>query len=184
MTLGEGKKKVYELMDEYSSGGSVTKDADIEAKMADFFDIAQKQVSKIQKILKVYSVPLASGVTEYAVPSDFGQIYKVWRSGSVTGKYAWKGGKIIISDAPSSVELEYFAVPATVDVSTDDSYEFQVREDACQAMCFFVAAQQLVVDLVIDYSALYQMYQNMLGLLDTSVPGAAADNVRNVFFRG
>ena len=41
MTLGEGKKKVYMLIDEYSSGGAVTEDEDIETKMAAFFDIAQ-----------------------------------------------------------------------------------------------------------------------------------------------
>ena len=34
MTLGEGKKKVYELLDEYSSGGELTEDKDIELKLA------------------------------------------------------------------------------------------------------------------------------------------------------
>ena len=43
MTLGEGKEKVYKLLDEHSSGGEVAHDADIEMKMADFFDIAQKK---------------------------------------------------------------------------------------------------------------------------------------------
>ena len=38
------------LLDEYSSGGALTRDADIEAKMADFFDIAQKNAAEIKKI--------------------------------------------------------------------------------------------------------------------------------------
>lgn len=36
MTLGEGKRKVLMLLDEYSSGGELTVDEDIEKKMADF----------------------------------------------------------------------------------------------------------------------------------------------------
>ena len=49
MTLEEGERRVYMLLDEYSSGGALTRDADIEAKMADFFDIAQKQAADIRK---------------------------------------------------------------------------------------------------------------------------------------
>ena len=41
MTLGEGKRKVLMLLDEYSSGGELTVDEDIEKKMADFFATAQ-----------------------------------------------------------------------------------------------------------------------------------------------
>ena len=41
MTLGEGKRKVLMLLDEYSSGGERTVDEAIEMKMADFFEPAQ-----------------------------------------------------------------------------------------------------------------------------------------------
>lgn len=42
MTLGEGKRKALMLMDEYSSSGVLTVDEDLELRMADFFDLAQK----------------------------------------------------------------------------------------------------------------------------------------------
>ena len=45
MTLGEGKRKVLMLIDEYSSGGSITVDQDLNMRMADFFDLGQKNIA-------------------------------------------------------------------------------------------------------------------------------------------
>lgn len=84
MTLGEGKKKVYELLDEYSSGGEITVDDDIELKLADFFDMAQKRVAQVKRILAIKEIKRRDGVTEYAMPSGFGSLYRVWRDGQVT----------------------------------------------------------------------------------------------------
>ena len=53
MTLGEGKNKVYMLLDEHSAGGEIEHDEDIEAKMTAFFDTAQKLVSPVKKILRM-----------------------------------------------------------------------------------------------------------------------------------
>jgi len=185
MTLAEGKKKVYELLDEYSSGGSVTRDADLEAKMADFFDIAQKQMANVQRIVKTTAITRVSGQTEYAMPGDFAGVYRIWYGGRVkNNRFDWKAGKIIIpAEDTETVEVEYFAIPATVNASTDDTYKFEVREDACQAMCFFVAAQQLVVDLVIDYGALLNLYQMALANVDTGIPGGQMKSMQT-FFRG
>lgn len=184
MTLGEGKRKVCELLDEYSSGGMVTIDDDIEKKMADFFDIAQKQMANLQHIVKSYTVLRASGQTEYPMPADFAGLLQVWYAGKRTNAFDWKAGKIIIPEEyTQSVDIEYYAVPATVDSSTNDSHVFEVREDACQAMCFFVAAQQLIVDLVIDYKALLNLYQMALANVDFSVPGRPK-KIMNTFFRG
>jgi hypothetical protein len=52
MTLGEGKRKVLMIIDEYSSGGTLTKDDDINLKMNDFFDLAQRDVANHKPILK------------------------------------------------------------------------------------------------------------------------------------
>lgn len=185
MTLGEGKKKVYELLDEYSSGGTVTKDEDLEAKMADYFDIAQKQMAAMQRIIKTMTITRVSGQTEYSMPDDFAGVYRVWYGGAVrNSRFAWKGGKIIIpTDDTQSVEIEYFAFPATINSDTPDTCVFEVREDACQAMCFFVAAQQMVVDLVIDYGALLNMYQIALANVDFGTSGGPVKAMQT-FFRG
>ena len=56
MTLGEGKRKVLMLLDEYSSGGELTVDEDIEKKMADFFDTAQKDMASFKRIIRTQEI--------------------------------------------------------------------------------------------------------------------------------
>ena len=182
MTLGEGKRKVYELIDEYSSGGAVSKDEDIEHKMADFFDIAQKQVAAVQRIVRLKEIERAPGQTEYEMPPNFDSLYRVWRNGRVKNGYAWKNGKIILPESDGGrIEIEYFAIPEKIGPETPDDYVFEVRDDGCQAMCLYVAAQQLVADLIIDYGALFQLYQNQLSTLSTTLPGGIG--LRNTFYR-
>lgn len=186
VTLGEGKEKVYMLLDEHSAGGEIEHDEDIELKMTRFFDTAQKQLSQIKKILKVKKITADAAKTEYAMPSDFRSLYRIWRDGvSVTNRYRWRGGKLIIPerDAGKSFVVEYFANPATIPEDADDSYEFEIEEDACECMPFFVAAQQLLPDLVMDYGSMLSMYSQAVGLLDTRIPG---DNnrINQAFFRG
>ena len=187
MTLGEGKKKVYERLDEYSSGGELTEDKDMELKLADFFDIAQKRVAMVKRIVAVKTINRTAGKTEYSMPGNFGGLYRVWRDGKITGKYRWKGSKIVIPerDTAGTIEVEYFKIPETINAETTDDTEFEVAEDAAQAMPFFVAAQHLFPDLVVDYSAYMNQFERMLQSLDTRIPGSASGGgVTNSFYSG
>lgn len=181
MTLGEGKKKVLMLIDEYSSGGALTVDEDIERKMTAFFDQAQKQVSRLKRVVKLHRIERQPGVTEYAMPKDFLSVLRIWRNGVESMKYNWKAGKLVIPDEDKAViEVEYSACPATIPDDADDDYEFEVAEDAAEAMPYFVAAQQLVVDLVVDYGALLQLYQMALSGIDNRGAGI---KLRNTLYR-
>ena len=68
-------------------------------------------------------------------------------------------------------------------VCTAGTADIAVAEEAAQAMPYYVAAQQLLPDLVMDYSGMLQMYNLLISQLDTSIPG---ENVRmtQAFFRG
>ena len=183
MTLSEGKKKVYMLLDEYSSGGVVTEDEDIENKMASFFDMAQKELARIVPIVKVAEIEQEPGVTEYAMPEDFWKLKKIWRSGRAYRGYRWKAGKLIIPETETQpVEVEYFANPAQITENTPENYVFEVSDNAAQAMPFYVAAQQLIVDLVMDYSAPWAMWMQMKQDLINSGTGERA-TLTNVLFR-
>ena len=174
MTLGEGKEKVYMLLDEHSAGGEIEHDRDIELKLNFFFDIAQKEVAKLQHILKSRKITPVKGKEEYSLPSDMISVYRIWRGEKVaTSRYKYRGGKLIIpdSDVGQTITLEYFAVPETITPETSDDYEFELREDGCNALPYYVAAQQLLPDLVMDYSSMLQMYQLCLQTLNTAVPG-------------
>ena len=185
MTLGEAKEKVYMLLDEHSAGGEVEHDEDIELKMTRFFDIAQKELSKIKKIVKIRKITAQSGKTEYAMPGDFRSVYRGWKGDRpATSSYRWRGGKILIPerDAGSEIQVEYIANPATIPEDAEDSYEFEIAEDACECMPYYVAAQQLLPDLVLDYRGMLEMYHLAVSRLDTAVPGAAA-RVNQSFYR-
>ena len=73
-------------------------------------------------------------------------------------------------------------VPETITKETSDDYEFELREDGCNCLPYYVAAQQLLPDLVMDYSSMLQMYQLCLQTLDTSVPGENG-RIAQRFFR-
>ena len=183
MTLEEGKRKVYMLLDEYSSGGVITPDDDIEMKMADFFDTAQKQVCALKPIRKLTELERVEGQTAYDMPADFRKLVCIYRDGKRTQRYTWRGGKLIIPESETAtVEIEYFAYPTTITPETPDSYEFEVAEDAAQACPFFVASQQLISDLVLDYQALRNEWVNALSLLTPEQPGGV--QLQQVLFSG
>lgn len=156
MNYGQGKKKVYELLDEYSSGGEELIDEDIEKKMVDFFDSAQKLISKDAPIYATYVIRRREGKTLYAPPSGFVKLIRVWRDGSPSHKYRWIAGKLQIpeGDTAQEIMLEYQKLPETLGADGEEvanDYEFEVDEEACEAMPYYVAAQCLFADLMIDY---------------------------------
>ena len=81
MTLGEGKDKVYMLLDEHSAGGEIEHDEDIELKMAYFFDIAQKHLAQTVPVIKSYEFIADGEQEEIYMPGDFRKLYRIWRDG-------------------------------------------------------------------------------------------------------
>lgn len=186
MTFGEGKNKVYMLLDEHSAGGVVDHDEDIEMKMAGFFDICQKNLAQIRRIVKTVTIRRETGKNLYEMPKDFTALRKIWRNDSVvTRKYKWMAGKLIIPESETDeVVVEYYAMPKTIDGNTKDTEEFEIADDAAQCMPFFVAAQQLAVDLVVDTGTLMNLYDRMVMNLPTGVPGETGGEMRQTFYRG
>ena len=191
MTLGDGKRKVLMLIDEYSSGGTITPDKDLDMKMADFFDLAQKNISNIKKIIRTFtpSAPVpppgdtpAAGFIACELPDNFSDPFRIWKNGKRARNYVFTDTAILLPEQDiGSVVVEYFAIPATIPQDAPDDYEFEVDEDAASCMPYFVAAQQLVVDLVVDYQPLMDMYDRMLSGLDLSLPGSGG-SVRQAFY--
>ena len=184
MTLGEAKNKVYMLLDEHSAGGEVEHDEDIELKMTYFFDIAQKMLSQVKKIVKAKTITPVPGRTEYSMPLDFRNVYRIWRDGKpATDRYHWRRGRMIVptSETAREIVVEYFANPAVIPAEAEDDYEFEIAEDACECMPYYVAAQQLLPDLVMDYGAMLQMYNAAVNLLNTSQPGESTRIVQTLY---
>lgn len=184
MTLGDGKRKVLMLLDEYSSGGELTEDEDINLKMNDLFDIAQKDVAQWQGIVRRASVTL-DGTGEEDLPADVGRVLRLTKDGKRAKGYEIIDGKILYhADDTSTLTLDYIAVPQTITPETEDTYEFEVSEDAANCLPFFVAAQQIIPDLVVDYGAFYQIYLQMRGMLPRDGGYSGTGGVRQSLYRG
>lgn len=192
MTLGEGKRKVLMLIDEYSSGGTLTVDQDLNIRMADFFDLAQKHVAGYKRIIRSF-VPVApeqpdigislTGFVACRAPEHFAHVFRVWRDGKVTRDYIWSGGAILLPERDiGHIVVEYFAFPATIPQDAPDDYPFEVDEDAAACMPYYVAAQQLMVDLITDPGPLLGMYDRMLSALDNRLPESGGGGVRQTFY--
>ena len=78
--------------------------------------------------------------------------------------------------------IDYCAVPETITPETDDSYEFEVGDEAANSLPFFVAAQQLIPDLVVDYGAFYNLYLQMRGMLSRTT-STAGGSMRQSLYR-
>ena len=188
MTLGAGKRKVLMIIDEYSSGGSLTVDEDINLKMNDFFDLAQRDVCQHKPILKSTEVQLqraAGSYQEIDLPQRFKKLYRVWYDDRlITNRVKLRAGKLLLPNLGSGrAVVEYTAHPAPIDANTPEDYEFEVAEDAAACMPYYVAGLQLLVDLVIDYTPPVGLYDRMLAKLDTSLPGSGNGGVVQSFYR-
>jgi len=181
MTLGEGKRKVLMLLDEYSGGGEITVDEDIEARMNDFFDIAQKDMAQWQAIIRRADVTL-DGTGEEALPADVSRVLKLTRDGRRAKGCEIIDGKLLYPAGDTSVlTLDYIAVPETITPETEDTHAFEVSEDAANCLPFFVAAQQLIPDLVVDYGSFYAIYQQMKAALPRTL--SMEGGVRQALYR-
>ena len=185
MTLGEAKTKVYMLLDEHSAGGEIEHDADIEAKMVYFFDMAQKALSQIRRIVRTKTVIPEPGRTEYPMPADLRSVYRVWRDDRiVTGRYHWRRGRMVVpaGETAKVILVEYFANPAAIPADAPDDYEFEIAGDAAECMPYYVAAQHLLPDLVLDYRGMLELYHLAVSRLSPDPPGGSP-RVSQTFYR-
>lgn len=187
MTLGEGKRKARKLLDEYSSGGEITAEEDLENRMTDLFDLAQKDVAQTKRIYKVAALTLAGGegTQLYDLPKDMAELVSVRRDGTVTAKYDIIGGKLMADgDDRGELLIEYAAMPATIPAEAGDDYEFEVAEDAASCLPYYVAAHCLLAELVTDFSPYWQIYlQKKAQLVPTVRRSGGGCGVRQTLFR-
>ena len=172
MTLEQGKRKVLMLLDEYSSGGALTVDEDINRRMNDFFDIAQKDMAQWQPILRRKTVVL-DGSGSQTLGDSVERVLRVRKDGKrYDGVEAVDGALLYEPGDTSELALDYIAVPQTIAPDTPEGYVFEVGEAAANCLPFFVAAQQLIPDLAVDYGAFYNLYLT----LRSALPRGAARN--------
>jgi len=174
MTLGEGKRRVLMLLDEYSIDGALTVDEDLNARMNDFFDLAQRDVAAWQPIVRRISLAL-DGTGSQDLPPDVARVIRVRGQDGRAADCEVVDGKLLCAPGDTSVlTLDYIASPQKLGPDTADDCEFEVSEEAAACLPYFVAAQQLVADLVVDYGAFYNLYLQTRALLPRSTLSGGA----------
>jgi len=183
VTLGDAKRKTLMLLDEYSSGGEITVDEDINVRMNDFFDVAQKDVAQWQPIVRRTTIQL-DGTGDQELPADVAQVIRIRKNGVRARGYEIIDRQLLYdSGDTAALVLDYLANPETITSETEDSYEFEVSEQAANCLPFFVAAQQLIADLVVDYGAFYNLYIQMRSLLSRTTVGISSGGVAQRLYR-
>ncbi len=172
MTLEEAKRKTLMLLDEYSLDGVLRNDPDLNARMNDLFDMAQRDVAAWQPIVRRIRVTL-DGTGDMALPPDVQRVLRIRRGGRNAADCEAVDGRLLFRRGDTGeVTLDYIASPQPVTPETPDTYAFEVSDEAANCLPFFVAAQQLIADLVVDYGAFYNTYLQMRALLPrASLPG-------------
>ena len=95
-----------------------------------------------------------------------------------------RAGKLLVPEGyAAEIVVEYFAVPNTIPQDAPDSCEFEIDAEACECMPYYVAAQQLLPDLVLDYGAMLQMYDRAAARLSAALPGGNRRVAQSLFRR-
>ncbi len=140
-----------------------------------YFDIGQKALATRKRIVKVYEIPKTKALNgekylKYTMPADFYGLSRLWVDEEVASG-VWQGKRLILpAEETRKVEVEYYAYPTTITGATADDYEFEIEQDAQECLPFFVAAQHLVTDLVVDSSRILRIYEELAANLRDTLP--------------
>lgn len=148
------------------------------------------------RALYAYLFPTAAAVPpytkfiNYAMGQDFFKLQKVEIEKNDTPfpeivPWQWEGRDVLAVNYyyAGSIDIFYYAYPATINDTVPDSYVFEIDEEACQAMPFYVASQ-LLIDDEINKSVsarLYDMYQGKLANLENVIT-QGDKSVKNTMF--
>ena len=165
MTLKEMKQKTLRLIEEINEGDPyLTDDPDISAKINDVINQIQNELSRLKKI-PTKTVKEITDDKTYTMSDEMYQVFKI--TGSPT--FDIIGNDIIFpEDFEGEVTIYYYKYPERITDTTEDSYEFELSDDALEIMPYGVAADLLKSDVSNAYGNIYaQRYEQMKQQLDS-----------------
>jgi len=194
MTLGENKKIVLGLIEEYSDINSkMTDDEDIALRLNLVYSTSYQELSEKKKILKTKVLKEISdevqeaGFTEYTLPSSMYQMKNVIaldeNNNMVNADYYTVGKKKIFINNNSNYQyiLEYYAYPTVITEKTDDDFVLEIDQDAQMVLPYMVASDILKTDPSADYTAFLAEYRRKLQEMNTSLSAPKVRIKQNYF---
>ena len=170
MTLEEMKQKVYALIEEYSEDAEdLTEDEDLMLKMNSVINSVMFEVARMKKIpaKTTMEIVFAEGEEEYEIElTDIdADIYQI---DIIKGLDSIVHGKTVIFNEEGTAKIYYFKYPTAITEDTDDSYTFELDDDALECMIYGVAGDLLKADISQANGNIYmQRYEQLLSRLDS-----------------
>ena len=177
MTLKEAKTKVLSLIEELNPEHDyLTEDPDISAKINSVFNQIQVELCRLKKIPAKYVYNRVEEGNTLLI-TDIPDIYQL--SNISTDKYSIKGDLEIIfeDEADEEITIYYYKYPELIPIiitpeegeteaeaseRIDNTYVFELAEDALEVMPYGVAADILKNDMISNYGRYYDERYNML----------------------
>jgi hypothetical protein len=165
MTLLEMKKKVLQLIEEVSTGTSLTDDPDIEAKLNAVINQVQNELARMKKIPAYKEIEVTTNdILEFKDIDE--AVYQLEMVRGIENELK-ANGTIIKCLEDGIVEIDYFKYPKTITKENENDYTFELSNDALEVMPYGVAADLLKSDVSNQYGQIYaQRYETMLQRLD------------------
>ena len=175
MTLGDNKKIMLGLIEEYSSTNQyLTDDEDIRARLNLVYSPNYQFLSQKKPIIKTKTITISNtddGTTVSTLPMDLRQLVKVVGLDSnnrrISPEYDIIGKKIYIKNNAGTYILEYYAYPTEITLQTNDNFYLEIDKDVQALLPYIVANDILKVDPSANYTAFYNEYQSRIQGLDT-----------------
>ena len=170
MTLLEMKKKVLGLIEELNPNHKLlTEDPDIATKINDVTNQIMYELARIKKIPKYVELAVNKGdqITFEDIEAAVG--YVVYQVGMVCGvKNMPKASGTVFKILESgTAEIDCFVYPERITEKTNNTYEFELSEDALEIMPYVISGDLLKSDVSAEYGNIYSVrYEAMLDRLD------------------
>ena len=169
MKLKEIKEQTYRLIEELSedTAQQLTDDPDYEKKINTCINIILNELARIKPIhaKTTYNTETSETGNVYNFPSTMYKVFKIKGC-----EYEINGKEITFDENyKGEVEIYYYKYPTIIEEDTDDdTYEFEIDQDALEIMPFGVAGDMLKSDPSTNYGAYYSSrYNELKQMLDS-----------------
>ena len=175
MTLREMKLKVLTLIEESDTEQpSLTNDPDIEAKLPYVINQIIFELARFKKIPAYIEQDVEENET-----LDLSNLDSFYQLQIIRGvDYLPVNETTVKFKEEGTAEISYYKYPERIDETTEDTYTFELSEDALEIAPYGIAADLLKSDVSNSYGEIYaKRYQEMISRLDSrySMPSVYID---------
>lgn len=170
MTLGELKKKVLGMIEEYNPlSDLLTDDPDIATKINDVINQILYELARFKKIPKYIEMEVSEGdiITFEDIERECG--YEVYQINVICGvRYVPKAeGTALKMLESGKAEIDVFVYPERITAKTKDNTELELTNDVLELAPYGIAGDLLKSDISAEYGNIYATrYQAMINSLD------------------